>query len=41
MPHPGRQWAERSGKHKNPDRDGAGRPTTATAEYDTCSPPWT
>ncbi|SOE34010.1 hypothetical protein SAMN05442782_11130 [Streptomyces sp. OK228] len=21
MPHPGRQWAERGGKHKDPDRD--------------------
>lgn len=21
MPHPGRQWAERSGKHKDPDRE--------------------
>jgi transposase len=36
MPHPGRQWAERSGKHKDP-----GPPTTATTACDTCSPPWT
>lgn len=21
MPHPGRQWAERGGRHKDPDRD--------------------
>lgn len=42
QPHPGRQWAERGGKRKDPDRspgpDG-GRPTPARTGSGICSPP--
>ncbi|GAA0826571.1 hypothetical protein GCM10009525_21210 [Streptosporangium amethystogenes subsp. fukuiense] len=44
MPHPGRQWAERGGKQKDPARDrvgAGGRPTTATAECGIYSQPST
>jgi transposase len=44
QPHPGRQWAERGGKHKDPDREprpGGGQPTPARTGSGTCSPPTT
>lgn len=44
QPHPGRQWVERGGRHKDPDRapgHGGGRPTPARMGSGTCSPPTT
>ncbi|GAX59040.1 transposase [Streptomyces olivochromogenes] len=43
QPHPGRQWAVRSGKHRTPTAspDPAGRPTPDHTGSGTCSPPTT
>jgi hypothetical protein len=44
QPRPGRQWAARGGKHKDPGREpapGCGPPTTATTGPGTCSRPTT
>ncbi|GAA2657244.1 hypothetical protein GCM10009864_24370 [Streptomyces lunalinharesii] len=40
QPHPGRQWAERGGRRRDPGRDG-GRPTPARTGSGICSPPTT
>jgi transposase len=44
QPHPGRQWAERGGRHKDPSGNpgpAGGRPTPARTGSGTCSPPTT
>jgi transposase len=44
QPHPGRQWAERGGRHKDPDREPRPRKRatyTRRTESATCSPPTT
>ncbi|WVN79184.1 hypothetical protein QWU03_00355 (plasmid) [Rhodococcus sp. M8-35] len=40
QPHPGRQWAERGGKHKDPDREPGDLHPSARGGS-TCSPPTT